>query len=171
MTEPAARIIAVFPDYLGLVTAIRARVGELGITYSTLDEIAGWHDGYSNKLLIEEPQLRGTTKNTHSQRIMGVMAFDTILGSVGVKLALVEDVRATERIRNGSFYVRRKRPMPNSVGHEYIVQRKTRENMSKMGLRSAQGRMRKLTPSKRRRLAKQAAKARWSKPKITEVKQ
>jgi hypothetical protein len=70
----APRVIAVVSDYLSLIAAFRARVAELGISYATLDELAGWTNSYATKVLGEEPQ-----------RHMGVMAFDAIAGATAVQ--------------------------------------------------------------------------------------
>lgn len=186
----AQRQIAVVGDYMSLISALRARVDGLNITYATLDELAGWHDGYSNKLLIEEPTLRGSTKNTHSQRIMGIMAFDAILGALGVKLALIEDPAALARIKRNRYFEPRKRPSRLADGKSaYILHRVTsimqRENAAKGG----EARARKLSPAKRKSIAKKAGKsygenttpelrrsiaqkggkARWRKPTITQI--
>jgi hypothetical protein len=80
-TEPNLEPITPPADnYLGLVAAFRARVAELGISYETLDELAGYRARYSSKVLAEEPQ-----------RHLGVMAFDAMLGALVLKIAVIPD--------------------------------------------------------------------------------
>jgi hypothetical protein len=82
MTKP----LAVVSNYLALIAALRARVLELGISFDTVDTIAGWADGYTSKVLAPEPSVGSKTK-----RAMGPMSFDAMLGTLAVKLAVLPD--------------------------------------------------------------------------------
>jgi hypothetical protein len=94
-TEPNLEPITPPADnYLGLVAAFRARVAELGISYETLDELAGYRARYSSKVLAEEPQ-----------RHLGVMAFDAMLGALVLKIAVIPDPEKLERIKNHRHFM------------------------------------------------------------------
>jgi hypothetical protein len=149
------RVVATAGNYLGLIAALRARIAELGISYATLDAIAGWTDTYATKLLAEEPQ-----------KYFGPMSFDAMLGSLGIKIALVEDPAKLEKVKKNRDFVPRQLALPTTGKHAYVVQRKTRENMREMSREAARARMEKIPPRKRSALARKAAKARWRKPRV-----
>jgi hypothetical protein len=148
------RIIAECRDYLSFIQGLRARLAELKMTYETLDVIAGWTDTYSTKLLAPEP-----TKH------FGPMSFDAVLGSTAVKILLIEDPVALKRILNNRHYTKRKMPdLPSMrpVGkHGHVVHRITHENMKQLSFLGNQARMLKLSPKRRRALARRAARVRW----------
>jgi hypothetical protein len=87
--------IGIAENYLGLIAAFRMRIAELGIPYETLDAIAGWTPTYASKLLAAEPE-----------RHMGVMAFDTILHALAVKIAVIPDPERLEKVRKHSQFSR-----------------------------------------------------------------
>jgi hypothetical protein len=93
-TEP---IIPPADNYLGMIAAFRARVAERGISYETIDELAGWTSRYASKILGEEPL-----------RHMGVMAFDAMLGVLALKIAVIPDPAKLEKIKNHRHFVTRK---------------------------------------------------------------
>jgi hypothetical protein len=65
-----------------------ARTAQLGISYETVDAIAGFTTRYTTKLLAEEPD-----------RHMGVMAFDAMLHILAVKIVLIPDPEKLERVK------------------------------------------------------------------------
>lgn len=146
------QIVARFDSYLGLVAAVRARLLELGISYATLDELAGWTDSYATKLLGEEPI-----------KYFGPMSFDAVLGSIGVDVAFIHNEAKVQRLRAHRNFVPRKRA-PNRVPiggkQEYIVRRVTRENMRQISLLAAEARRLKISPARRKKIAQKAARAR-----------
>lgn len=156
-------------NYLQLLQAIRARIAELGLSYETVDALAGWADDYASKILTLEikPQREGGKRR--ALRAMGPMAFDAMLGAVGLKIILIEDERAIERIRKHRDFVKRKSPVRNVVRQNYIVHRLTHENMRQLGIRSGEMRLIKIPPAKRKKLARKAARAKWKKVKATKV--
>lgn len=151
MTD-APRIVATFDNYLGLVAAVRARLLELDISFETLDEIAGLPLRYASKLLSEEPL-----------KHFGPMSFDSVIGSIGVKVAFIHDDTAMDRLRRSRYFVPKKRA-PNRVPADgkqgYVVRRTTRENMRQIAALGGLARAQRLTPAKRRRIAQKAARAR-----------
>lgn len=146
------RIVATFDNYLGLVAAVRARLLELGISFETLDELAGWTSTYATKLLGEEPI-----------KHFGPMSFDAVIGSIGVKVAFIEDDEALERLRKHRNFVPRKRApnrLPIDGKQEYVVRRVTRENMRQISVLAAEARRLKISPARRKKIAQKAARAR-----------
>jgi hypothetical protein len=59
---------------------LRVRRDELQLTHETIDDIAGWADGYASKLLAPEP-----IKN------LGWMSLGTVCKTMAVQLLVVED--------------------------------------------------------------------------------
>jgi hypothetical protein len=175
-TDP--RIVATAGNYLELVAGFRVRLAELGISYSTLDEIAGWTDSYSTKVLGEEPL-----------RHMGAMALDAMLGAMGLRIALVDDPERLARVKNHRHFVRRKHRARAVATHAYIAHRVTREFLRQIGVKggiatreklsarrrkaiarnAARAKAAKLSPEERSASASKAAKARWRKPRLVEV--
>jgi hypothetical protein len=83
MTEPIAiRSIA------DLQVALRQRAEQLDVSREWIDAIGGLSAGHSSKLLCEPPTKR-----------MGLMSFNTMLATLGVKLIMVEDPEQMDRIR------------------------------------------------------------------------
>lgn len=163
-----ARQIAVVRDYVGLIAGIRARIVQLGLTYETVDALAGFTTRYTSRVLIEEPQ-RNTHLQRHAYRTMGLMSLGAMLGATGLKIALIEDVDAMERIQHHRDFGQRKRPMHRDAVHAHIVHRITSEFMRQIGHKGGKASRKSISKKQRRVLAKRAAKARWSKPTLTEI--
>jgi hypothetical protein len=178
MTTASEPIIPPADNYLGMIAAFRARVAELGISYSTIDAIAGWTDSYATKLLAQEPQ-----------RHMGVMAFDAMLGVLGLKIAVFRDPAKLEKVKNHRDFVRRKSRQHGDATRAYVAHRVTlpflreigskggharREKLSsrrreQIARKAARAKAAKLSPEERSASASKAAKARWRKPRLVEV--
>lgn len=149
-----------------LIAALRTRAQSLGLAYGTVDEIAGLPDRYTSKLFAPQP-----IKN------LGPISFEAILGALGVTVILVEDQAQCERV--SGRWTQRKRPlkpagsMPGSIDCEVpmkmeitpelqrVLQRS--EFMRSISVRGNLARKKKLSPWKRRVIARRAAKARWAK--------
>jgi hypothetical protein len=97
------RVLAQVTDYAGLITALRARVDELNLTFDTLDEVAGLSDRYSSKLL---------TPAIKPSRTLGKMSLGAVLGALGLRLIVVEDPVALAKVQNR--YRPRKYARPSS---------------------------------------------------------
>ena len=76
-------------DYGALLEAFRERAKELEISREGIDEIAGWADGYASKLLGGAAAKR--------RKIIGPLSLGLMLGTLGLKLILIEDPEATAR--------------------------------------------------------------------------
>jgi len=164
---------------LELIRGFRMRMAELGITYATLDEIAGWAERYAGKLLAPEPG-----------RNLGPLSLDCLLGATGLKLALVEDPERLERIRRHRDFVPRKHSPRTVAAGAYVAHRVTRSFLREIGSKgglatraklsdrrrqalarkAARAKNEKLSPAERSASASKASRARWSKPKLVEVK-
>jgi hypothetical protein len=143
MTEP--RVIATFGDYGGLVDGLRARVAELNVTGSTVDEIAGYAAGYTQKLLGARPVKR-----------IGLRSMGDILGALGLKAQLIEDPEAVARVAG------RLNPRKQRLVHTDAVQiTTTRRFLRKIGRAGGQMSRSKMSKRKASQLGRKAALARW----------
>ena len=68
---------------------LRARFTELGVSFETVDHVAGLPTRYTAKVL--GPQ---------ATRSFGQISLDALLGTAGIKLVAFEDTEALDRIRN-----------------------------------------------------------------------
>jgi hypothetical protein len=177
-TLNAPRVIGTATNYLELIAGFRARLAALGISYSTVDALAGWTDSYATKLLAEEPA-----------RNMGPMALDAMLGATGLKIALVEDPEKLEKIKRHRDFVPRKQSPRAVAAGAYVAHRVTRSFLKEIGSKggaatreklsarrrkaiarnAARAKAAKLSPEQRSASASKAAKARWRKPRLVEV--
>jgi hypothetical protein len=80
----------VFSDYQTLVETCRARADELAISRLELDRLAGLPSGYSGKLLGKD----GAGKK---QKRMWPIGLEAMLGTLGLRILLIEDEAATAR--------------------------------------------------------------------------
>jgi hypothetical protein len=79
-----------FTDYRTLIETCRARVDELGISRAELDRLSGLPSGYSGKLLGRD----GAGKK---QKRMWPIGLEAMLGTLGLRMLLIEDEAATAR--------------------------------------------------------------------------
>lgn len=86
MSANLGRLIS---DYDGLLEAFRERAKELEISRERIDAIAGWADGYAGKLLSGAAVKR--------RKIIGPLSLELMLGTLGLKMILIEDPEATAR--------------------------------------------------------------------------
>jgi hypothetical protein len=88
-------------DHHALVQALRDRIVELGITYSTVDEIAGLASRYAAKLLCQP-----------SMKHVSTLLLFPILASLGLRMKLEPDDRAIEKLSKRSDWYLMVRPGP-----------------------------------------------------------
>lgn len=158
--QPIQPFEATIRSYADLREALVMRKDTLGLTNALIDDLSGMQPGYTGKLL-----------GAGQVKTMGPMSFDTMLSTLGVQLIMVEDMRAVRRM--AARWEKRERPntAPKLVQSASLRVAKTRaaqrealhlvmqKNGKKGGRKSAAGRM-KLPASTRRRVARQAVKAR-----------
>jgi hypothetical protein len=154
-TTAAPTAIAIARNYAELVDAFRKRCHELGAAMEQLDEIAGLPARYVSKLLAPV-----------SVKAFGPISLGPLLGSLGVKLVMVEDPEAFARVK--------RRLVRSAHAGSKMLARRNRHG----GFQMWRGnpdlarkiRMRQIlkqTPQQRRRTAKHAAMIRWSEVKRT----
>jgi hypothetical protein len=74
--------------YKGLVETCRARADELGISRLEIDRLAGLPAGYSGKLL-------GRDSGVKKPKRMWPIGLEAMLGTLGLKILVIEDEAAT----------------------------------------------------------------------------
>lgn len=84
----AANLGRMIGDYRGLVETCRQRADELALSRLELDRLAGLPAGYSGKLL---------GKGGSEPRRMWPIGLEAMLGTLGLKILLIEDEAATAR--------------------------------------------------------------------------
>src|ERR1700704_4485152 len=153
------RQLGICQDYDGLHRILRDRAEELNVSRTTLDEAAGFTPGHASKLLAPRPLKK-----------LGATTLGLMLQVMGLKLVVVEDVEALERISAKLI----PREVPANVlslswgraKHLLVSKRWVKKN----GRKGGEQRAKNLSPRRRRAIARKAAKARWSKPRLVEVK-
>jgi hypothetical protein len=138
-----------------LRSILRARFAALGVSYETVDHIAGLPTRYTCKLLGVQPQKQ-----------IGPISFDALLGAAGIKLIAVEDPEALDRVRNR--LVPLQRIDHTAASRRKIVIKLTPDFMRKIGAlggrKSAE--IRRARAAKRKALSelkRRAALNRWQK--------
>ena len=136
----------------------RARIRELGITYETVDEIAGFGVRGTTKYLAEPPL-----------RKMSIDAMFQLLGAIALVQDLKPDDNRLKRLRNFNNWQQAKRVGPQYAAgmrpvakHRAIKYATTVARMRFLGVLGNAARKKKLNPQRRRKIAKHAAKVRWA---------
>jgi hypothetical protein len=147
-----AAVIASFTDYDSLVAALRARIGEVGLSYAALEQIVGMCEGQVAKYLSDA-----------RVKQLSVGSLLLISEAVGVRGILVADERLMKKYRRlytsrdgAKVHARRRAPLG-----AVTLRRVMSPVAAEMGRRGAIARNSKLTPEVRRELARAAARARW----------
>jgi hypothetical protein len=148
MTEPP-RVIAEFSEYAGFIDGLRSRVSELNVAGATVDGIAGYAAGYTQKLL-----------GVRQVKRLGMRSMGDLLGALGLKAQLVEDPEAMARV--SSRLVQRRQSVPAAGTHavHFEVSKRFLRKIAAMG---GKARAAKLTPRQRSALGRRLARARWAK--------
>ena len=143
------RIIAECRSYGELVTALRVRIGQLGVTTESIDFVAGLPLRYTSKLLAPVPL-----------RDFGRCSLGPLLQCLGCKLVLaLDDEAAFAKIRSRLIPVRKagfamqakRRPQRR----RYFFEEPGAAGLARARQLLMQG------PRKRKLIAKVAARARW----------
>jgi hypothetical protein len=141
--------------YSQLIEALRQRSAAIGMTREQLDAEAPLQLGYAAKLLSPTPV-----------RALGVQTMGPVLMTLGVKLVLMEDVEALERITKCA-------KSAADANHTMPTTRKRKRHRFPKGpefakMMRARGLV-KQSPVERRKIARAAARARWRRPRVTEA--
>lgn len=129
-------------EYDDLVVALRVRMGELNISFVTLDEISGVQSGYSAKVL-------GPSK----RKTLGPVSFGAMLGALGLKLLIIEDLQALELVKT-RLQQRNESQVRSHAERLSMWQRLGRNGGLKW--------VRNTTKAERRERARHAANVRWT---------
>lgn len=148
----------------GLLEAFRLAFDKLGTSYRALNDIAGIAEGHAEKLLAPIPI-----------KEFGRKSFGPILGALGIKILVVIDEPALASVRQHSRYSARRVDAPSrhsSVNVRIAKAKRRRAKLLPPGkARMMRARQILMTPaSKRSEIARTAARARWRKPRVIEVK-
>jgi hypothetical protein len=147
MAEGAPRVIATVSSYQEMLAALRSRVTELQINGERFDHFAGLPTGYLSKLIGAKPIRR-----------LGMVSFQPVLAALGLRLLVIEDQEATERLKNclpprNPSYVR------SVAVHGHLTTR----FLQKIGRKGGENSRVNLSKRLRKQLARKAALARWRK--------
>jgi len=139
-------VLAVVSSYEEMLAALRNRVTELQINGERFDEYAGLPRGYLSKLIGANPVRR-----------IGACSFQPILAGLGLRLLVIEDNAATERLKRG--VVARNQSYVRSTPSIILTLR----FFQRIGRIGAQARIDNSTKKQRQEWARKAAIARWRK--------
>ena len=144
---PAPRVIADVSSYEQMLAALRDRVNELQVNGERFDEYCGLPKGYLSKLIGIKPIRR-----------LGMTSFAPVLAGLGLRLLVIEDQEATERLKNclpprNQSYVR------SVAVHTNLTTRFLR----KIGAKGGENSRKYLGKRLVKQLARKAAAARWQK--------
>lgn len=140
-------------DYPALIEALRARKDELGLSNETVDDLAGFTAGHADKLL-------GPTQ----RKSLGPLSLGLLLRVLAVKIVLVEDTEAAAAM-DRRWDQRKRAPVESWRASTTLKNRIKPVVLSEMGKEMRAHQLTKQKPSTRRRIARNAARARWGKPK------
>lgn len=155
MTGPLAEIRSGPQAYEQLCAAFKARVLQLETNHLAVDVLAGLPVGYTGKLLGGVPM-----------RTIGRLSLGPLLGALGLKLIVAEDLELVEKI--GKRLAKRKF-REWDAGRRVLAAKKRRKSKFPPGPEHARlMRNRQIltqTPAKRSAIARKAARCRWNKPR------
>lgn len=145
-----------FCDYEGLIDALRAQKERLGLSDSAVDELSGMPLGYTGKVL-----------GPSQARNLGPASFGLLLQTLCLRLAPLEDAEQLAKLK---ARFEQKTASQARFGHDaYTMGMNSRAVKRVLPLvfkglaqRMTEGR-KKISPRKRRALARAAAKKRWEK--------
>ena len=154
MTEEPLGVCRVADD---LRAILRARFAALGVSFETVDHVAGLPTRYTAKVL-----------GLQATRSFGQISLDALLGAAGIMLIAVEDAEALDRVR--SRLVPLQRVDHSAAPRRRIIIKFTRDFMREIGrlggLKSVQIASEKsiVAPINRANALK-----RWRKPEVTDA--
>jgi hypothetical protein len=155
MTAPLFdRHLAVCRSYQELIAALRMRVAELGAAGETIDDVAGLPLRYTMKLLAPIPV-----------KALGRTSMGPLLGALGLKLVVVEDAEALEKIRRRLVPAKNAKPAMLSEPRPKKRHHSMFHGNPELARMMRQRGILALSPKQRSAIARKAAQARWRKPK------
>ena len=140
-------------DYDGLIAGLRVGFEKRDMPSEVLNEITGAPDRYFEKLFGPNPVRR-----------LGMASIAWALQGLGLKLIVAEDPEAWAKIQARSKYKTRDKAHLQSVmlanSKQYVI---TARHLRKIQSLGGKARALKLTKSQRKKIARNAANARWAK--------
>lgn len=155
-----ARCIATVSGYDEMIEALRARKGELAISDTTFESLTLWPAGYTGKVFGD----------VQSRRLGAVTMWEA-LAALGLGVQLVEVMTAEElAVRFGDKYEPRNGSQVRDAQRSASLGKRAMNRafphvLRELARRGVIARLSKLTPAARRRIAKNAARARWDQKK------
>jgi hypothetical protein len=152
------RVLTEINTLEGLRLALRDRREALNVSFEAVDTIAGLTPGHASKLLSPTPIKK-----------LGDTSLPLLLGALGLKLILIEDTAAFERVRT-RLVPRQTNALRVSAclwgrsGQQYEVSRRWVKQVAAKGGRA---RAQALTPKQRSKQARRAALIRWAHVRAT----
>ena len=138
--------------------AARTRITELGITYETVDEIAGFPARYTGKLLAEPPM-----------RNLSLDSMFALLGAIALTPQLEHDEERLEKLQKRMQWARRRREGPqykprmhSAAVHKPIIINLSPSFFAEIGRSGGRNSRKNLGKRERKRLARKAAMVRWA---------
>lgn len=139
---------ATISGYDDLHRFLRSRVEELNTPRSELDRLANFPSGWSGKVLQPVPDKR-----------LSVDSVLDLLATLGCVVEIHADPDALQR--HTARMRKRKNSLHGSAEHEVVVMRKSRATLRRMGRKGAKIWAQKISPKKRQKIARNAARSRW----------
>lgn len=153
------RIVGEAVDHAQLIAVIRAWVVQLGVTYGSLDELAGLPERYVNKLLRPVP-IKGLNR----------FSMGPLLGALGLKLVIAVNTEQLERMAKRHVANRwtqgRKDTEKRRAGAKQLARKRPNSSRQQWTGNSEWGRMLRMrqivlsTPEGLQRVARKGGKAR-----------
>ena len=140
-----------------LRAVLRARFAALGVSFETVDHVAGLPTRYCAKVLGLQPT-----------RSFGQISLDALLGAAGIKLVAFEDTEALDRVRSRLAPLQR-------IDHTAAPKRKivvkfTREFMAEIGrLGGSKSNANRIRKQQRSLINRANALKRWQRPRVEGV--
>jgi hypothetical protein len=154
---PPGAVIGEFSDCDGLIEQLRQRAAELGLSYRLIDELAGFGENYTGKILSDT-----RAKQLSVSSLLAIAGVLAIRGQFVVDPAQQRRMAPLYEKRDAVKARARRRASLGPVTLKRVLPAAAAE----MGRRGAASRNRKLGPETRRALARAAALARWGYVKL-----
>jgi transcriptional regulator with XRE-family HTH domain len=151
---PAGIVVGSFRDYDGLVDGLRARAASVGLSYELIEDLAEMSSGalskYLSDLRVKQLTVASLIRITAVMGVRCVFVIDD---------ELLREMRPYWELRDaGKAHARRRASLGRAT-----IERLLPVAFSEFAKLGAAARNAKLTAHGRKRLARRAAKARWSK--------
>jgi hypothetical protein len=169
----AAQPLGMVSSYEDLLMIMRAQVPALGINYGILDGRAGFTETYTTKILGSGGITRTRDQNgklrRSTQRGLSPQAFDAFLEVLCIDLVAVQNPERVAKLK--AWLEQHGEARKRNVNMPPIgsMPRATWLITPKKSIWLNKRRNEKLTPERRSEISRNAAKKRWSKPKVVDI--